>query len=333
MSGELVILQREFEPRLPAFADVLAPYHIPAATFRSGVISLFEQNPYLLNCEMQSIMNACMSFAVQGLRLDASSQQACVVPFKKKAQPITMVKGYTVIAGRGGFVLQGRLVRQGDKIKEFGGADPRIEHEPILGNKGDIIGAYAVARAKAMPTLFTPFLTIDDLKATRDASKGYLSAKQQGNTHPWMTHFDQMCIKTPKRLLSKDIPNDMLQSAAWLDQQHDMGNVAYLRPDGHGVIDGQPEIIPETQPGPRQPPIEVTTPKRFLVKLPKGDLPSFTIEQWRATMLRIIKETKRQDLLAQGLELNTPILEDYRHEFPEHVAAVYDAFEKRRKEL
>lgn len=259
MGTELVAIQREFSPRLSAFTDVLAPFHIPVAAFQAGALALFDQSRYLLqSCDVGSIMNSCMSMAVLGLRLDQASQQGCVVPFKGKAQPIVMVKGYIVIAGRAGYTLQGRLVREGEKFKEYGGSDPRIDHEPIVGNKGKIVGAYAVARSKIHPTLFSPIISIDDLIATRDRSQGYKSAMKNGNPHPWATDFEAMCIKTPKRLLAKDIPNDMLQVASWLETQHDLGRVAHLSPSGQGVIDAEAtEVYPERQPAAGDAPVNL----------------------------------------------------------------------------
>ena len=276
MATELAVIEREFSPRLPAFRDVLAPFRIMPDTFKAGVLAYFERNANTLKyCDAGSVMSSCMSIAVLGVRLDPASGQSCVVPFKGKAQPIIMVNGYTVIAGRAGYTLQGRLVREGEHFKEYGGSNPRIEHEPILANKGKIIGAYAVARSNLNPTLFTPLLSIDDLLATRDRSQGYRSAKEHGNSHPWITDVEAMMVKTPKRLLAKDIPNDLLHMASWLETQHDLGRAAYLDQGGQGkVIDLEAESpFPGRQAQPGGAPVDLDT--KFEWILGTGEVKTF----------------------------------------------------------
>lgn len=326
---ELVAFQDEFSARSKLFGDVLAPFHIPVASFRSGAVALFEQQAWLLrSCDIPSVVNAAMSIAVQGLTIDQATGQACIVPFKKRAQAITMVRGFTVIAGRAGFTLQGRLVREGDKIREIGGSDMRIEHEPLIGNKGRIVGAYAVARSNRMPTLFSPFLTIDDIIATRDRSKGYQAAKAENKPHPWITDFEAMAVKTPKRLLAKDIPNDLLHAASWLETQHDLGKVAYLKPDGQGVIEGEATQVNLSEPQPQPEPLGDLQHKKFIIKTPDKTHEFDTIQQWRGAMIQGIK-SESPEYVAKVAELNKDIMADLEKGFPADVDVVREAFEDR----
>ncbi|MDE2104478.1 MAG: recombinase RecT [Patescibacteria group bacterium] len=331
MANELTIFQDEFSTRAKLFGDVLAPYRIPVNSFRAGVVALLEQSPYLMrSCEPMSLVRSAMSVAVQGLVLDQATGQACVVPFKGKAQPITMVRGMTTLAARAHFTLQGIAVHEGDTVRQFGGGEPRIEHEIKSGPKGRLLGTYAVARSRHFPTLFSPFISIDELMAIRDRSKGYQAAKANGNPHPWATDFEAMCIKTPKRLLSKDIPNDLLQAASWLETMHDMGRVAYLNEEGKGIIEGEGTVqhIGDPQPQPETSLADRMAPKRFTIKLNNRQVEVDTIEQWRGRMLEAINAISAASA-ADLHTLNEETMNDLERGHPGDVAVVREAFEQK----
>lgn len=306
MGTNLAVIRSEIEPRRRDFRDVLEPYKIPVSTFEAGMLAAFEQNSVLNYCDAQSVVNAIMTVAVQGLHLGPQVGHACVIPFDGKAVAITMVGGYTVIAARGSYTLQSRLVREGDKVKEYGGSEPRIEHEPVLGGKGKIIGVYAVARSNQLPVLFSPFLTLADVEAVRDKSKGYSVAKSKNRSHPWITDFNAMMLKTPKRLLAKDIPNDMLGAAAWLDTQNDLGNVAYLKPGGQGFIDTVASPYPDRQPEPGAP-LDTRGPRWVWITPTGQELEMENADRWVARILRQIDLETDMAKLGAARERNLPV--------------------------
>lgn len=329
MGTSLAIIESEFKPRLPVFADVLRPYHMPPEAIRGALIAACEQNPALLDCSPQTLINGAMSLAVLGLRVDGVTGQGFLLPFSGRATPIIGVKGYTVIAARAGYTLEARLVREGDQLRELGAPEPRIEHEMRPGNRAKVIGAYALARSRTMPTLFSPFLSIDDLLQARDQSKGYQSAMRRGKDHPWKSHPEAMFLKTAKRLLAKDIPNDALQRAAWLDMQHDMGNLAQLRPDAAGVIEGEvAEIYPDRQPQADEIPV---LPQRFEWQRPDGSYLSWpTIQDWSAALLRNIEATNNVEQLRAARARNGALMAELAASgFSEQVMLVQAAFDKR----
>lgn len=336
MGTQLVAVKDEFSSsgRVQAFRDVLAPYRLPVEAWQAGLFSMLEQNKYLLDsCDLSSVLNSGMTIAVLGLRMDRATGQSCIIPFKGKAQPIVMVQGYTVVAARGGYTLQGRLVREGDDFKEVGGSDPRIEHVPRLGNKGKIIGTYAVARSRTLPVLFTPFLSIDEVIAVRDKSKGYQSAMENRKPHPWATDFEPMVIKTAKRRLAKDIPNDQLHTAAWLDQQHDLGRLAYLKPDGQPESEPEP-IYPERQPNITDT-VDLTEPATagpvLAWVLPDG---SSTKEaesagQWASTIAAGLRKVTDDDKLKAALERNRATINEIMAVHPDEARVVMKVFNDR----
>lgn len=335
MGTNLVAIQDEMHStaRMQAFRDVLAPYKLPLEAWRAGLVATYQQDPSVLQyMDLNSTMNGAMTIAVLGLRIDKATGQSCMVPFAGKAQPIIMVQGYTVIAARGGYTLQGTLIREGDKYAERAGSEPGIDHTPAADKKGKVIGAYAVARSKQMPTLFSPIMTIDQLLAARDSSKGYQQAKAKGRSHPWITNLEAMMIKTPKRLLAKDIPNDQLRQSNWLETMHDMGKVSWLNQEGHGqTIEPEPEpLYPERQPNVSdvedltQPP----RPKAELVwVIPDGrKLSAKTPAEWAALVTKGIASQDDTEKLKAALDRNREIINAIMVDEPEHARTVFKAF-------
>ncbi len=338
MGTSLVAVKDELHSlaRVQSFKDVLAPYRLPVEAWRAGLLSVFEQDAWLLAaCDLPSVLNAGMTIAVLGLRMDKATGQSCIVPFKGKAQPIVMVQGYTVIASRAGYTLQARLVREGERFEEIGGSEPGIIHKPIPGNKGKAIGTYAVARSKVLPTLFTPFISLDEVLAVRDRSRGFQVARERGHSHPWATDFEAMMLKTGKRRLAKDIPNDQLHSAAWLDMQHDLGHLAFLQPGGRAVVEDVPVEgpLPERQPNVTD--VEdLTEPPRKAApltwKLPDGrDLEARNPADWAAKVSQGIARQKDQGKLRAALERNREVIDAIMAEHPDHARTVLQAFQER----
>lgn len=316
MGTSLAVIEAEFKPRLPIFADVLRSYSLPVEAIRGSLMVSIERNPTLLDCSPQSIISGAMSLAVLGLRVDGVTGQGFLIPFGGRAQPVIGVNGFTVIAGRAGYTLQAFAYREGDKLAEIGGSDPRIEHQIDPSHKGKLIGVYAVARSNTMPTMFSPLITLDELIAARDSSKGYQSAKKRGKEHPWSTHFEQMCLKTAKRRLAKDIPNDMLQRAAWLDGQHDAGKLGALRPDAQGVIEAEAvdvieaeSPLPERQPEPDRPPISLEPPRWNWRRSDGKELTFSSRSQWMAQILATAEKINDPSALLDALRRNAAIFQ------------------------
>lgn len=335
MSVELVAIRDELHStaRAQVLKELLSPYRLPVEAWRTGFCSYFEGSSYLLSqCDLPSVMNSAVTICVLGLRMDKATGQSCIVPFRNKAQPIVMVQGYTVIAGRGGYTLQSRLVREGDVFKEIGGSDPGIIHEPITGNRAPAIGTYAVARSLHHPTLFTPFMGLDEIIAVRDRSKGYQSAKDKGNSHPWMTDFEAMMLKTPKRRLSKDIPNDQLAQANWLDTQNDLGRLGWLRPDGPPVVvdEAAESPLPERQPSITDVDDLTTAPRKraeLAWILPDGSkLQARDINHWVAAVGGALQKQTDESRLQAALDRNSAIIDAIKVDHEDHVLSILKIF-------
>ena len=101
MSNALAILEKQFEPLAPRFAQVL-PASLPVERLIRTVMVSVERLPKLMECDRQSLFNAAMSAACLGLEVDGVTGQAFLIPFAGKAQLVIGYKGYSTLAARSG---------------------------------------------------------------------------------------------------------------------------------------------------------------------------------------------------------------------------------------
>lgn len=234
--NNLVTLERQFQPLIPRFEQVLDKRVSPQRLVQTILISV-ERLPKLLECDRQSLFNAAMSAAVLGLEVDGVTGQAFLIPFKNKAQLVIGYKGYSTLAARSGITIAGGIVREGDLFEYELGSSAYARHVPVLGNKGRIVAAWAAATSKNRPPVVA-VLGIDELMAVKSRSPG---AKRDDS--PWNDPnigFPAMCEKTAKRRLARSLPLNIIQTAARLDEAFDeQGANTWISPDKGVVIEGE----------------------------------------------------------------------------------------------
>tara|TARA_Y100000310_G_scaffold242266_1_gene246407 strand:+ start:1267 stop:2001 length:735 start_codon:yes stop_codon:yes gene_type:complete len=198
---------------------------------------------YLLDADRNSLISAVMTSAVLGLEPDGVTGQGYLVPFKGKVQFIPGYKGLISLAFNSGFALTGTIIRANDTFSYQEGSDPHIRHAPAFNyDRGEIVGAYAVARSSSAPHVQT-VLGMDEILKVRDASAGYKAAKAKGYSSTWIDDFEAMVRKTPIRRLGGNLPLNV-QKAMALETQHDLGNVANVNADGAIVQEDGSEVLP-----------------------------------------------------------------------------------------
>jgi recombination protein RecT len=236
MANDLVLLENQLKPLAPRFAQVLGNTMPVERLMRTVMISV-ERLPLLLECDRQSIFNAAMSAACLGLEVDGVTGQAFLIPFKGKAQLVIGYKGFNTLAARSGITVTGGVVREGDKFEYELGSSAFVRHVPVLGNKGRIIGAWAVGAAHGRPPI-PSVLSIDDLMGVKARSPG---AKRSDS--PWndqVIGFPAMSEKTAKRRLARSMPLNVMQLAARLDEAfEEQGQAAWISPDKGVVLEGE----------------------------------------------------------------------------------------------
>lgn len=232
-------LRPSLERLAPELASVL-PAHISPEKMIRMVITAVQDTPALLTCERTSLFRSVMTAAVLGLEVDAKIGLAYILPFKGRAQFIPGYKGYITLAQNAGFYVSGNVVRAGDDFEYEYGTNQFIRHkvkDPFGNNRGEVVGAYAIAKNPNGVEIFK-VMGLEDIFKARAASAGYKSHLRNKTSTPWVDNPEAMYIKTAIRALAPQLPT-MVQRAAAIETHHeDTGRSAYLEKDkASGSID------------------------------------------------------------------------------------------------
>ena len=120
----------------------------------------------------------------------------------KKVQAMPMVAGLLKMMRQSGEVawVDAHVVRAGDHFQYRPGIDETPIFEPDwFGERGDVIGAYAIARLKSGEIVPPEIMNRQQIEAVRAVSR----SKDKG---PWVDWFDQMALKTVLRRYMKRLP-------------------------------------------------------------------------------------------------------------------------------
>ena len=236
MANELALLESQFRPLMPKFEQVLNGI-MPASRLIRTVMISCERTPKLFECERQSLFNAAMTFAVLGLEVDGVTGQGYIIPFKGIAQPVIGYKGMNTLGARSGLTISGGVVREGDEFKYSEGSIPFVHHIRRLGDesKRQIVAAWAVARANERPPTLK-ILSITEILAIKTKSP-------RGNQAPWSDDaigFPAMAEKSAKRRLARDMPLNVFQSAARMEEAfEEQGEASFIHPEKGVVVGGE----------------------------------------------------------------------------------------------
>ncbi len=140
----------EIEPTLPA--------DLPLKTFLSTINNALRTNPDLLQCEFDSLIQACVKAGYDGLRIDG--REAAIVVSTEKGRKLCrympMVFGLIKqILQCGAAKAVKAVIVYENEVKEgrfrmLEGTVQGIHHEPILaGEKGEMVGVYSIATIDA----------------------------------------------------------------------------------------------------------------------------------------------------------------------------------------
>lgn len=196
--------------------------------------------PALAKCDVPSLIGAIGQCAQMGLEPNTVLGHAYLVPFNTKrkdgdgnerwvnsVQVIIGYKGLIDLARRSGQIVSiaAHEVCEKDRFELVYGIDEKLNHTPAMGERGDVIGFYAVAKLKDGGYSFE-FMSTHQVQQIREASQGYQQAKKYNKegAHPWTVHFVEMGRKTAIRRLAKYLPLSIeFQTAVALDSQASNG--------------------------------------------------------------------------------------------------------------
>lgn len=204
--------------RTPAMQQQIAsslPPSVSVDRFTATTITAINHNPDLLGADRQSLYNAVVKAAQDGLLPDGVDGVLNIYNTKvgenwvKKVQWQRMVGGIIKQFGKAGINAYAVSVYANDKFEMWNDGDGQhVKHTPVVfGDRGDRIGALAVAKLANGRTVVES-MNMDDLSRAQAASK---SKDKQGNaTGPWRDW--------PERMEQKSVLHRLRKRVAVLDE-------------------------------------------------------------------------------------------------------------------
>lgn len=192
--------------------ESLLPEHIPLKKFMRTAVSAAQNNPQILNCDRQSVYAAVQKAAQDGLILDG--REAAITIFGKQATYMPMTNGILKTLRNSGQLstISAETVHENDHFKYNPAVDEVPDHSPDwFGDRGKIIGVYAVAKLKDGGRV-VEIMNLEQINKVRNVSRS-------ANRGPWVDWFDEMARKTVLRRIAKRLP-----SSADMDQMFDHDN-------------------------------------------------------------------------------------------------------------
>lgn len=232
----------------------MLPKHLNAERLLKVAQIAATTTPALAKCDVASLVGAIGQCAQMGLEPNTVLGHAYLVPFNTKrkdgngnerwvnsVQVIIGYKGLIDLARRSGQIVSiaAHEVCANDRFELVYGLDEKLNHTPALGERGEIIGFYAVAKLKDGGHCFEFMsrMQVEAIQAAADKKNKYPSKV-------WQEHFTEMGRKTVIRRLAKYLPLSIeFQTAAALDGMAEGGKDQHL-----DTIDGDFSIVPDDAP-------------------------------------------------------------------------------------
>lgn len=196
--NQIAIARKDLERMQPQFEAAL-PAGISAERFSRVVVTALQANPKLLEVDRNTLWQACMRCAQDGLLPDA--REASLVIYGNRAQYLPMYGGIIkkLQSSKEIIELYAHLVYEHDEFTFLQGDDEKIIHSPqVFGDRGRFLGAYAIAKTLNRG-IYREFLTAEQINKIRSSSR----ASGKG---PWVDWFEEMVKKTVIRRLAKRLP-------------------------------------------------------------------------------------------------------------------------------
>lgn len=208
--------------------------------------------PTLAKCDVASLVGAIGQCAQMGLEPNTVLGHAYLVPFNTKrkdangserwvnsVQVIIGYKGLIDLARRSGQIVSiaAHEVCANDKFELVYGLDEKLNHTPAMGDRGEVIGFYSVAKLKDGGHCF-------EFMSRHQVEQIMRATQSKGGYGPWKDHFTEMGRKTVIRRLAKYLPLSIeFQTAAALDGMGEAGKDQHL-----DTIDGEFTILGDDAP-------------------------------------------------------------------------------------
>lgn len=272
MENNMQIATREKEIKLLVFAaqkqfEVSNEYKMNFNREAGFAIQILTNNPYLLKCDADSIKHAVVNVALTGITLNPALKYAYLVPRKVKNElkcilDISYMGMIKILTDAGAVKnVDAGVIYQNDRYDFRRGSDPYFKHVPALSNRGEKIGAYAIAFLRDGGFQYE-ILGREDIEKVRATSESWKN--EEGRKYsPWETWEEEMWKKTALKKLFKLLPktnfSDQLIAAISHDYDSEMEDISKPKEDKYaGMFEDIQEatVVTEQAPAPSPKPKE-----------------------------------------------------------------------------
>ena len=241
-------------------------------------IQILTNNPYLMKCDPNSVKDSIVNVALTGITLNPALKYAYLVPRKVKGElkcilDISYMGMIKILTDAGAVKnVDAGVIYSNDKYDFRRGSDPYFKHQPALSNKGEKIGAYAIAFLRDGGFQFE-ILGREEIEKIRATSESYKNVEGRQYS-PWETWEDEMWKKSVLKRLFKLLPktnfSDQLIAAISHEYDNESSDLAQTKEDKYAGMfeDIQDATII------KEPPVEKKTKKE-----PAKDEPEIFNEQ------------------------------------------------------
>jgi recombination protein RecT len=202
------------------------PKHIDIKRLTRIALSEVRKNPKLLECTPISFVASVMIAAQLGLEPGQELGLSFLVPFfnsKTKSQECQFILGYkgmiTLARNSGSLTsISSQCVYSNDIFEMEFGVNDKLRHVPNIGDRGELIGAYCVAKLKDGAYQFN-FIEKSKLYQLKTEQLNKITNEYARKYSPWSTSEEEMFCKTTIRKLFKYLPiSTELQKAIYYDE-------------------------------------------------------------------------------------------------------------------
>lgn len=215
-------------------------------------IQILTNNPYLLKCDPETIKHAIVNVALTGITLNPALKYAYLVPRKVKNElkcilDISYIGMIKILTDAGAVKnVDAGVIYSNDKYDFRRGSDPYFKHQPALSQRGNKVGAYAIAFLRDGGFQFE-ILGKEEIEKIRATSESYKN--EDGRKYsPWETWEDEMWKKSALKRLFKLLPktnfSDQLIASISHDYENEVNDLADVQTDKYA---GMFEDIPDAK--------------------------------------------------------------------------------------
>jgi recombination protein RecT len=216
----LVPLIKQVEPQFQELAKIHGAVNFKKEA--SFSMQILKDNNYLAQTALSnpdSLKRAVINVAAIGLSLSPVEKLAYLVPRDKKVCLDISYRGYVQLGVQVGAIkwAKAEIVKESDNFNYLGlGKEPLHEFNPFAKDRGEIIGAYCVAKTHDGEYI-TEMMPIDDVYSIRDRSSAWKAyTRDSSKKNPWVTDESEMIKKTVIRRAYKSWP--MTDTRVRIDQ-------------------------------------------------------------------------------------------------------------------